>query len=78
MRLREGLAGLGVWLPLAMADIFGWMQSFDGKGVKRSDVLNSWFLPELAAAVRSDEDECEDRETVENFNRLEEMFGLKG
>ena len=75
MRRREGAAALGVWLPLALADLFGCVMSLTGVNLRRSDVLASWCLPELAAEARRDEEEGEDRVTVESFNRLAKMFG---
>ncbi len=63
-----------MWLPLAMADLYGWLTGLFGKPVRRSDALASWCLPALAAAVKGDEDESEDRETIDQFDRLERMF----
>jgi len=64
-----------VWLPLALADLYGWLTGLFGKPVRRSDALASWSLPVLSAAVKRDEDESEDLETIDQFERLERMFG---
>lgn len=80
MCLREGKAAVGVWLPLALADIWNLLVVVSRRAggdtgrielKKRSDILKSWMLPAFGAAVREDEDEIE---AIEMFNRVK---GLK-
>ena len=78
MKLREGAATLGVWLPLALADIVGWLAAGATMGatiIGRADALDAWGLPELAQAVRNDDAGAEDAATVEGFERLFKQFG---
>ena len=74
MKLREGAATLGVWLPLALADIVGWLAA-GATIIGRADALDAWGLPELAQAVRNDDAGAEDAATVEGFERLFRQFG---
>lgn len=78
MKLREGAAAIGVWLPLALADVVGWLAAGATMGatiIRRADALDAWGLPELAKAVRNDDADAEDAATVEGFERLARMFG---
>lgn len=80
VKLREGAAAIGVWLPLALADVVGWLAAGATMGatiIRRADALDAWGLPELAKAVRNDDADAEDAATVEGFERLAEMYGSK-
>jgi hypothetical protein len=80
VRLREGQAAVGVWLPLALADLIGWLAAGTTMGatiIRRADALDAWGLPELAKAVRNDDADAEDSATVAAFERLAEMYGSK-
>jgi hypothetical protein len=71
---------MGVWLPLALADIVAWLVAGATMGertVTRGEALEAWMLPELARAVRNGEAEAEAAETVENFENLMKRFGAK-
>ena len=69
---------MGLWLPLAFATLVQCVIGIGGKPPKRSDLLKSGCLVELAKAVKVDEDaEQADRlsEWVEGFER---RFGNNG
>lgn len=73
--MREGAAALGVWLPLAFADLLTAVAKIGGTNLDRERLLDSWALPELAKAVRRDAEECEEQETVEQFEMLFKRYG---
>ena len=66
-----------MWLPLAISDLVGIVADFCGIKARRDEWLDSWCLPELAAAVRHDIEEREEQTTVAQFERLAKMFGEK-
>ena len=64
--MREGEATLGVWLPLALADIFAalvclmrpWLKEPNALEVpERSETLRNWLLPMMAKSLAADEKE---------------------
>ena len=65
--LREGEKTQGVWLPLALADLIVMLyvvsrraggDTGEIKPPKRSDILKTWMLPAMAAAINEDEEEA--------------------
>lgn len=80
MRLREGAAAMGVWLPLALADALAWLAAaatMGGARFSRADALRSWHLPELAAAVERDEAERAADSLAAGVEWLEGEFGKR-
>ena len=81
VRLREGESAVGLWLPLALGSVYGWMlNAFRADGaepVKMSDILRSWSLPALADAIAKEERNGEAKDMIANFNALAERFGGK-
>ena len=68
MFLHEGERTQGVWLPLALADLMGILyvvsrraggDTGEIKPPKRSEILKSWMLPAMSAAISEDEAEAE-------------------
>ena len=66
--MREGEATIGVWLPLALADIFAslvclmrpWLKEPNALKVpSRSETVAGWCLPMLAKSLGADEKERE-------------------
>lgn len=64
--MREGEATLGVWLPLALADVFAvlvclmrpWLKDPNSLEVpERSETLRNWLLPMMAKSLEADEKE---------------------
>ena len=64
--MREGEATIGVWLPLALADIFAalvclmrpWLKEPNAMEVpERSETLQGWLLPMMAKSLEADEKE---------------------
>ena len=74
--LDEGARTLGVWLPLALADLKAavlapWMSRADAeKHLRLSRTLAGWCLPMLSRAMAADEAE---REAVEMFETVRRM-----
>ena len=58
VKIREGLSTLPLWLPLAFASLVQCVCGIGGKPPDRSEILEGFALPELARAVRRDEDEA--------------------
>jgi len=65
--LREGEKTLGVWLPLALADIMRMLAVVSRRAAgftgevdppSRALILSSWQLPAMSAAVAEDEEEA--------------------
>lgn len=73
--MREGVAALGVWLPIAIADVLTAVAQVGGVKLDRARVLDSWALPELAKAVRKDDEEGAEQETVAQFEMLMKRYG---
>ena len=72
------MAALGVWLPIALADILGWIAAgatIGEKIIRREDALNGWHLPELAKAVMVDEEEREQDELTDGVEWLAATYG---
>lgn len=70
---------MGVWLPLAMADIkmmltvLARLWAANAKDVdipKRSECLESWCLPMMASSMKETEKEAE---AMEMFNRVKRL-----
>lgn len=74
--LDEGARTLGVWLPLALADLkaavlMPWMSRADAeKHLKLSRTLAGWCLPMLSRSAAADEAE---REAVKMFKTVQRM-----
>ena len=77
---------MGVWLPLALADIQStlialirmWCQNPERLKVpKRSENLASWCLPMLASSVEAGEKEAEALAMFEGIKRLAEKQAAK-
>lgn len=80
MRLREGAAAMGVWLPLALADVLCWLACAATMGetrLSRADALRAWHLPELAAAVARDEAERAADDLAAGVDWLADEFGKR-
>ena len=63
---------LGVWLPLALADLRKWLEAL-ATGRSRSpvaEILRAWSLPELGAAYE------ETMKGIEGDNLIERIFAL--
>lgn len=65
---------LGLWLPLAIATLVQCVLGFGGKPPSRSELLKGWALPELAKAVRSDEEEAKRKALGEWFDVIRSRF----
>lgn len=70
---------MGVWLPLALADVLNALVAVarraggDAGRIElpaRSEILKSWMLPAFGAAVREDEDE---REALRMFESVRDL-----
>lgn len=62
-----------MWLPIALADLLGWTCSAATIGKVapgRADVLDSWGLPNLAEAVRADDERARQDRLEAFFNRM--------
>ena len=62
--LDEGRRTIGVWLPLALADlcvavVAPWLKEEERAKLTRSRLLASWALPMLSRSVEADEKEQE-------------------
>lgn len=66
--LREGEKTIGVWLPLAIADVVLMLDVVAKRAagvtgkidvMKRSEVLKAWMLPVMSEAMAEDEAEAE-------------------
>lgn len=75
--MRAGELALGVWLPIALADIIGWIAAGATMGevqLEREKVLSAWGLTDLAKAVANDAEraraEEEDNELMASFERF--------
>ena len=77
--LREGEATIGVWLPLALADIFAalvclmrpWLKDPGSLKIpERSETLQSWLLPMMAKSIGADEKE---RKALAMFNSVKAL-----
>ena len=77
--LCEGEATIGVWLPLALADIFAalvclirpWLKDPESLKVpERSETLQGWLLPMMAKSLSADEKE---RAALALFNSVKAL-----
>ena len=82
--LCEGEATIGVWLPLALADIFTvllclmrpWLKEpGDLKIPSIAEIVGGWCLPMLSKSVAADEKERKALALVESVKRFKERFG---
>ncbi|MBQ2336498.1 MAG: hypothetical protein II381_09300 [Victivallales bacterium] len=83
--LREGEKTIGVWLPLALADLMRMLHAVQRRAggdtgkiqlPERSEILESWMLPAMAAAAKEDEEEAaafEMLQSVRNLKRNEQV-----
>lgn len=79
MFLNEGGATIGLWLPLALADLYAalvaslrvWAKDPQSIPVpKRSETLAAWALPMLSKSLRADEEERAAFALFESVERL--------
>ena len=77
--MREGEATIGVWLPIALADIFAalvclmrpWLKDPNSLEVpERSETLQDWLLPMMAKSIGADEKE---RKALAMFNAVKAL-----
>ena len=83
--MREGEKTIGVWLPLALADLMRMMvvvarraggDTGEIQMMDRSKILQSWMLPAMAAAAKEDEEEAAAfamLQSVRNLKRNEQV-----
>lgn len=74
MRRREGELTLGLWLPLAISTLVQCVLGFGGKPPARSEILEGWALPELAKAVKGEEEEAKRKALGEWFDGMRKRF----
>lgn len=81
--MREGEATIGVWLPLALADIFAalvclmrpWLKEPNAMKVpERSETLQGWLLPMMAKSLKADEEERKAMALFEAAKALKARF----
>ena len=81
--MREGEATLGVWLPVALADILAalvclmrpWLKEPNAMKVpSRAEILAGWCLPMMSKCIDADEREREALALSESVKRLKERF----
>ena len=81
--MNEGKATLGVWLPIALADIQTMLfllyriQLANPKQLKvpeRSDILASWCLPMLSKSLKADEEERKAWELFDSVKKLKSKY----
>ncbi len=79
----EGEATVGVWLPLAMADIFAaliclvrpWLKDPNSVKIpKRSETLRNWLLPMMSKSIEADENESEALALFNSVKALKARF----
>ena len=77
--MGEGEATIGVWLPLALADVFTalvclmrpWLKDPNSLKIpKRSETLRNWLLPMMSKSIEADENESE---ALALFNSVEAL-----
>lgn len=80
VRKRAGELAVGVWLPLALADILGWIAygaSWGEKEIDRATAVRSWGLTDLAQAVENDlaraKEKEENDELMASFERFAKL-----
>ena len=81
--MREGEATIGVWLPLALADLMAaltclirpWLKDPNAlKPPKRSETLKSWLLPMMAKSLEADEKESDALALYNSIKELKEKL----
>lgn len=75
--MRAGELALGVWLPLALADILGWVAygaSWGESEIDRETALKSWGLTDLAQAVENDHVRAKEKEENDELMASFERF----
>ena len=75
MHRREGASTLGLWLPLALASLVQSVVGLFGKPPATSELLGSWMLPHLAAAMRREEEAARAGALGDWLDGLERRFG---
>lgn len=85
--LDEGARTLGVWLPLALADIVAMLCALarlwaanpgDVKIPERSATLSSWCLPMLSSSLKAAEKERDALALYESVKRLAQKMAIGG
>lgn len=74
-RMRAGELALGVWLPLALAEIARYLAAWCGTERGVDAALESWGLGDLAAALRRDWEAGEDERQIEAIEELARIYG---
>ena len=69
---------MGLWLPLAMATLVQCVIGILAKPPARSELLESWALPELSKAVKRDEEEANRDRLTAWFDGMKARFGTNG
>ena len=82
--MDEGSSALGVWLPLALSDIYELLVIIlrtnlaEPRAVdvpKRSKILASWCLPMLSKALAADEAERDALQLLEQVKKIKSIAG---
>lgn len=77
--LREGEKTIGVWLPLAIADVVLMLIAVSKRAAghtgeiklpKRSEIIKAWMLPVMSEAMAEDEAEAEAIAMLESVRNL--------
>lgn len=70
---------MGLWLPLALAELTATIQNAlkgkDEQPRKLSSVLSGWCLPSISKAVEAEEERANQMEMRRNFEALAARFG---
>lgn len=73
--MRAGEVALGVWLPLALADMVRYLAAWCGEKRVPDVTLDGWGLSDLAAALRRDIEADEERRRVAEWERIIKEWG---
>lgn len=66
---------MGLWLPLAFAELIQVIGGMFGNAPKKSEILDHFALPELAKAMKRSEEEARRDGLANWFDGLSERFG---